>query len=518
MRLTKATWKRFVQEGTLDANRMEKVIQESWSRCKALEINPFREATDIVLTPKELEKRRNRLDVLITEAKLLIKELKAFLHEHEMIALFIDQDGFILTQEGYPRTLEKAKKMRFLPGAKWTEECIGTNAIGTALNTKKALYVEGFQHFTVSSHDWCCAAAPIKTASGDLIAVLDVSGPVEKAHPYLLGIVTTMAASLEEKIKQRFHLLPELNECFEDPIFEGVTGTSETFKKALELSKKAAFVSYPVSIQGESGTGKELVAKYIHRLSSRATGPFVALNCGAIPSHLVESELFGYEEGAFTGAKRGGYIGKLRSAHKGTIFLDEVAELSPDLQVALLRFLQEQTVRPVGSNKEYQVDTRVITATHENLKELVREGKFREDLFYRLFVLPIQLPPLRERKEDIPYLAHYFFHLFGIQKKLTQESLDVLFQYDWPGNIRELKNVLIAASVFVDEEIISPLTLMQIIKERSIEPDATTLLPIESRNKALRHALEQTHGNISKAAKMLGISRTTLYRWLKEQK
>ncbi|PTX53953.1 GAF domain-containing protein [Melghirimyces profundicolus] len=517
MRLTKSTWKRFIQEGTLDPSRIEKVIHESWSRCKELKVDPFRDSTDIVLTPKELEKRRNQLDVLITEAKSLMAELKAFLIDHEMIILLIDPDGFILTQEGHRRTMDKAKRMRFIPGAKWTEKTIGTNAIGTCLKTKKPIYVEGYQHFTVSSHDWCCAAAPVKTETGELVGVLDVSGPVGKSHPYLLGIVSTMAASLEEKIKQRFHVIPDLRKSLEDPFFEGVIGTSQAFQETLKLSRKAASVSYPVSLQGESGTGKELVAKYIHRVSSRANGPFVALNCGAIPSHLVESELFGYEEGAFTGARRGGYTGKLRSAHKGTIFLDEVAELSLDTQVALLRYLQEQTVRPVGGNKEYQVDTRVITATHKDLKELVRKGEFREDLFFRLFVLPIQLPPLRERTEDIPYLAEYFFNLFGIQKKLTRESLDILYQYDWPGNIRELKNVLIAASVFVDEEIISPLILTKIIKERSIEPDTPTL-PLESRNKALRNALEETHGNISKAAKILGVSRTTLYRWLKEQK
>src|SRR5699024_7786195 len=216
-------------------------------------------------------------------------------------------------------------------------------------------------------------------------------------------------------------------------------------------------------------------------------------------------------------AKRGGYVGKLRSAHKGTIFLDEVAELSPDLQVALLRFLQEQTVRPVGSNKEYQVDTRVITATHENLRELVRKGRFREDLFFRLFVLPVHIPPLRERKEDIPFLAQYFFNFFGIQKRLTRESLDVLSHYDWPGNIRELTNVLLAASEFVEEEPICPSTLMQIIQERSLT-SCPPPFPFESQNKAFKDALEKTHGNISKAAKLLGVSRTTFYRWLKEQK
>src|SRR5699024_10075436 len=144
--LTKATWKKFVQEGTLDENRIEKVIQESWFRCKRLEVNPFVTATDLVLTPKELENRRNRLDVLISETHRFTIELKGFLHEHELVTLLVDRDGFILSQEGHPRTLKKAQKMRFLPGAKWTEECIGTNAIGTSLKTEKAIYVEGFQH------------------------------------------------------------------------------------------------------------------------------------------------------------------------------------------------------------------------------------------------------------------------------------------------------------------------------------------------------------------------------------
>lgn len=516
MQLTKSTWSQFVQNGTLDPARIEKVIHESWSRCKALDINPFRKVTDKVLTLNELEKRRNQLDILIKEAKLYFNELKAFTKNHEMIVLLVDRDGFILTQEGHPRTMEKAKSMRFLPGARWSEENIGTNAIGTALKTGSPIYVEGYQHFTVSSHDWCCAAAPIKTESGELLGVIDISGPVGKAHPYLLAIVSTIATTLEKKIKHRFHRFPDCGEGNEHSFFEGATGTSPAFLKTLDLSKKAASVSYPVSLQGESGTGKELVAKYIHRNSSRSNGPFIALNCGAISSQLLESELFGYEGGAFTGAKAEGYIGKLRAAHKGTIFLDEIAELSPEMQVALLRFLQEQTVRPIGSNKEYHVDTRVITATHKDLKKLVQRGEFREDLFFRIFVLPIQLPPLRERKEDIPHLANYFFNLFGIEKNLTYEAMKVLQEYDWPGNIRELKNVLIAANVFVDEDVIHPLTLMQIIKERSTALETNTL-PRESRNKAIKQALEETNGNISKASKLLGVSRTTLHRWLKKQ-
>ncbi|PTX61850.1 GAF domain-containing protein [Melghirimyces profundicolus] len=498
-------WKRFVREGTLDENRIEKVIRESWIRSKEYAIDPHRDRGNVLLTKGELFERREHLSWMWEEAEKYVKQLQQLLHQHRMIVLLTDEEGHLLAGDGHPATKAAAEKIRFVPGARWSERDVGTNAIGTALETRQPVYVEGYQHYTVATHPWCCAAAPVRTKTGNVLCVLNVSGPLEQAHPYLLTIVSTMAMSLEERI-QRIEPGTVAG-------FQGVIGNSRAFQQTIEMAEQAALVDHPVCLTGESGTGKELLARYIHDRSTRAREPFVALNCGALSPQLLESELFGYAPGAFTGAQPKGNPGKLRLAHRGTVFLDEVGEMNERMQVALLRFLQEKTIRPLGSSREIHIDARVITATHRSLPERIREGKFREDLFYRLYVLPIELPPLRERLEDLPALVDHLSKELDLPRPLSTAAFRVLQRYGWPGNIRELKNVLLSSSLFSKHETIQEEEVRRILSKGELRKTVETE---RSRTQAVKRALKESSGNISKAARLLGVSRSTLYRWMKQ--
>ncbi|MGB9803049.1 sigma-54 interaction domain-containing protein [Desulfofundulus sp.] len=318
-----------------------------------------------------------------------------------------------------------------------------------------------------------------------------------------------------------------------------IVGLSPQMLDLKETLLKVAPRNSSVLITGESGTGKELFARALHAASLRRSGPFVKINCAAIPDTLVEAELFGYEEGAFTGSRRGGRAGKLELAHRGTVFLDEVAELSCTMQAKLLRFLQEREIQKLGSTRTILVDVRVIAATNVNLEQLVKYKKFRDDLFYRLNVVNLHIPPLRERKEDIPLLVDTFIqkfnHSFGAGiTGVAPEVMNAFLQYPWPGNVRELENCLERAFNLVDkEEIIQPEHLpahlgalaveRQLCDEKGLLGHAAvafkqgrTLAQImEDVEKAVvLQALYESKGNKARAAQLLGISRPGLYKKL----
>jgi DNA-binding NtrC family response regulator len=298
------------------------------------------------------------------------------------------------------------------------------------------------------------------------------------------------------------------------------------FLATLELAEQAAKGRATMLIQAESGTGKELLARWIHQSSLRSEGPYVAVNCAALPENLLEAELFGYEKGAFTGAG-GQKPGKFELAHTGTILLDEIGEMVPLLQAKLLRVLQEQEVDRLGGRKPIPIDVRVIATTNKNLKSLVRSGTFREDLYYRLNVIPLTIPPLRNRKEDIPLLAHHFCekHNGGTGKKmeLAAETIALLTHCDWPGNARELENVIQRGLTLASGPVVYPRDLFLDIRT----PNATSLSPegldlkagltVSEMEKRLIHiTLEKTGGNRTRAADLLGISLRTLRNKLRE--
>jgi DNA-binding NtrC family response regulator len=339
--------------------------------------------------------------------------------------------------------------------------------------------------------------------------------------------------------------------------FRDIITRSPSMERVIRLGQRAAASQIPILVEGESGVGKELIARAIQGGSDRRTKPFVTVNCGAIPDNLVESILFGHEKGAFTGAADK-HVGKFREAHGGTLFLDEVGELPTDVQVKLLRALQDGEIDPVGARRPTRVDFRLISATNRSLIDLVKAGLFREDLYYRLNVFPIRVPPLRERREDIPELVRHFTARFAAEEKKTfirgvsAPALQLLSRYDWPGNIRQLENAVFRAVVLADEPILSPDEFPQVAAliegtqapARSADAPPLPVEPVEialaqtagdaSENLAvidqegdvrplaeieaemIRLALDKYQGRMTLVARKLGIGRSTLYRKLKE--
>jgi DNA-binding NtrC family response regulator len=313
--------------------------------------------------------------------------------------------------------------------------------------------------------------------------------------------------------------------------FESIIGRSAPMERLFEQMKMVAPTRSSVLIIGESGTGKELVANAIHRASPRRNDRFLAINCGAIPSDILESELFGHERGAFTGAVSR-KIGKFELAHKGTLFLDEISELYPELQVKLLRVLEERQVMRVGGSELIDVDFRLLAATNRDLEKEVAEGRFREDLYYRLKVVTLRIPPLRERPSDIPPLAEHFLALFCQEhgkpmKRLSPEALEVLAGFPWPGNVRQLRNVMESIVVFHQGEEIAAGDLPADVRDaqslsasgspvQSVVGTPRTMEEIE--RQAILETLERTGGHRAKAADLLGIGLRTLQRKLKEYK
>ncbi|MGF6905592.1 sigma-54 interaction domain-containing protein [Fusobacterium sp. PH5-44] len=308
---------------------------------------------------------------------------------------------------------------------------------------------------------------------------------------------------------------------------ENIIGKSDAIKKMKAKIMKTANSNSSVLIEGETGSGKELVAHSIHDLSRRTANPFIKINCSAIPKELIESELFGYEYGAFTGAKKGGRIGKFQMAEKGSIFLDEINQLSTVLQPKILRTLQEREIEPIGSEKSIPIDVRIIAATNVSLEKLVKIGEFRSDLFYRLNVIKIVIPPLRDRKEDIPLLVEDIIKRLNFQLgkhiiKVSDEANEKLMEYDWPGNIRELQNVVERAMNMADSLILEWEDFYDYFENKQlkkrIKNNNFSIKTIKKNleKEIISDALEKTSNNKTKTAKMLGISRTILYKKLKE--
>ena len=348
-----------------------------------------------------------------------------------------------------------------------------------------------------------------------------LSKPVD---PQRLQILLQKAVERQETLREVRRLRRQLREV---GTFGRIVGTSAAIKSVYRVIEQSAPTMASVLIWGESGTGKELVAQTIHDLSPRTSFPFVAINCAAIPETLLESEIFGHEKGAFTGAQDR-RIGVFELAHRGTLFLDEIAEMMPATQVKLLRVLQERTFRRLGGRQEQSVDVRVIAATNMDPTAAVREGKLREDLYYRLNVFAIELPPLRGRREDIPLLVQNFLNEFNLTntksvRAVDQEAMHILERYAWPGNIRELRNVIERATILSDGDFIEPRHLPPTLLSREEESLPTlTIAPGTTVEEAERQlillTLDYTRNNKTRAAEILKISLKTLHNKLNRMK
>lgn len=347
-----------------------------------------------------------------------------------------------------------------------------------------------------------------------------ITKPIDRDRLLITVKNALMTSSLKREVDE---LKSELKQKY---TFKNIIGQSGVMQEVFKAVEKVVDSNVTVLIQGESGTGKELIARAIHYHSkTRANKPFVAVNCTALPESLLESELFGHEKGSFTGAV-GRRIGKFEQANTGTIFLDEVGLMSPTTQAKLLRVLQEREFERVGGTELIKVDVRVISATNKDLEEAMKKGEFREDLYYRISVFPIKLPPLRERKEDIPLLAAHFLKKYNEQENkqiegISPDALELLMAYNWPGNVRELENAIERAVVLASDNEITPKDLPAAVRslgeKKLYESDNTLSSWIEKlEEEALRQALLENEGNISKTAKKLGIGRATIYRKAKK--
>ncbi|SFJ75165.1 sigma-54 interaction domain-containing protein [Thermoflavimicrobium dichotomicum] len=370
--------------------------------------------------------------------------------------------------------------------------------------------------------------API-ILNGEIIGAVSVCKSLTEVHK-----LSQELKKKKEKLKQLERTMDSLYQA--KYTFDQIIGKNGGLREAVHIAKKAAETSLPVLIVGESGTGKELFAQAIHNRSDRRDRPFIPVNCAAIPSALLESELFGYAEGSFTHAKKGGKMGLFELANHGTIFLDEIGDMPYDLQAKLLRVLQERKVRRVGDTIERDIDVRVIAATNKDLQQLVSKNRFREDLFYRLNVIHLQIPPLRERREDIPDLIYSLFRSSTVNSSnssnvtysIDEKTLAVLQSYDWPGNVRELKNAIEYAICMAEEthihlhhfpEWITKSELTDLAQKQSIQTLREATEKVE--RKLILETLYQFGNDMEgkkKAAEALGISLATLYNKIKKYK
>lgn len=353
-------------------------------------------------------------------------------------------------------------------------------------------------------------AREISTNKGNVFLALD---PVIMKNGEIVGAILTIT----EK-KEMMQLAMEMTGAKAHFTFDAIVGTSPKLLEALEIAKIAAKNTASLLIYGETGTGKELFAQAIHNAGDRSDRPFVALNCGAIHSELLESELFGYEEGAFTGAQKGGRPGKLELADTGTLFLDEIGDMPFNMQVKLLRALQTGEIRRVGGIRTIPIDIRIISATNKDLKKEIEKECFRPDLFYRITTLSILIPPLRERRDDIPLLVDYFFKRFGsldTRKCLAPNIYNLIVNYSWPGNVRQLESAIERAIHLADGKTIKAEHFG--IEKNNADGTAVRNLTLDEMEKTIiSESLQKHRGNMSSCAKSLGISRPTLYRKLEK--
>lgn len=480
---------------------------------------------------------------MANEIMLKTGEIDPLLREHWSIILenpyegviFVDVNGIIRYASQAFAKYNNGRRRDFL-GHHFSEFPIDEH-LEHVLQTKSYMM---FQHHVINGRNLIASRYPVfrkdnqfagVTARYFSISSKDLS---KKFGDEFIDVINQLQISeIMQELQRSTMELNSYKEYYNEKIQprEGVgsiIGSTELITKLKSSILQISDSPSTVLITGESGTGKELVAKAIHFHSSRATKPFIKVNCAAIPDTLIESELFGYTDGAFTGARKGGKLGKFEMAHKGTIFLDEIGDMPLSMQVKILRVLQEREIEPIGSNHSVPIDVRVVTATNRDLSKMVREGTFREDLYYRINIIGLHCPPLRERKQDIPEISEHIIRYLNTQlgrsvTKIAPETIQVLLHHNWPGNVRELSNILESAMNFCHGSILERVDSSFYFDkmEPALDKDAIEATSMQDKvfsteKSYLVSALNQFGGSRRKTAAYLEVSKSTLYRMMKK--
>lgn len=632
-----------LNKGYIDISIHDYICQ-SWERSRQYGVDPLKPTNPDLLNTKDFEQVLAENKELLDLAVPSMFDIFDFTQNSSFAIALSDKNGIILKMIGDEKELAFTNYSNFTERANWSEEVMGTNAVGLVLAIDQPVQVFGYEHFCKCAVLSTCSAAPIHNPAGELVGVLDLTGPYKYVNNHTLGMVFSSARAIERKFQVRqayteIQLANSLKEAVMESISEGIIsldgngqifyinkqgcdllglngdkcigqyfatllpdnnkvlniinsgkrifgetvqmitpngkkkflmncsplrdddknktagsaivlhelhnivnkiikprstitfdsliGKSSAFQTVVEQAKMAAQTNSSVLLLGESGTGKELFAQAIHNASSRKGETFITINCGAIPRELISSELFGYEEGAFTGARKGGQPGKFELADQGTVFLDEIGEMPFDLQASLLRVLEDKTIMRVGGRDVILTDIRLISATNKNLLQEVKDHHFRNDLYFRLNVISINIPPLRERKGDIPILLEYFVSVTSsrVGKKITKIEpavLDILFNYDWPGNVRELSNIVERSINLSHNETITadmlPPELSSLPSGSNISVWEKTPTKENMEEQLIRNYLMKFGDNKSEVAKALNISRSSLYRKMTKYK
>lgn len=567
-------WQHFVARGATCPGLPRSEIADSWKRCHSAGIDPLasRDGT-LKLVGRSLQRHLRSCARLVESAAPTMNLVYEMVKGSGFVVVLTDRDGYVLKVMGDREALRRAEDNFFVPGSTRSELEAGTNAIGLALALGKPVQVTGAEHYNAYHHCWTCSAAPVYDADGTIAGAFDLSSHYSIPHDRTLEIAVAAAAVISQRLRdmacleehgrvslgrkpraparalvapgfpssrgwggpRATFLAPDRCSPLRTPeegawlkasfTFRDIIGSHPALVNAVSLAKQVAPDDVRVLIQGETGTGKELLAQAIHNASPRRDGPFVAVNCAAVPSGLVESELFGYEDGAFTGAAKGGRPGKFELAHGGTLFLDEVCSMEPEMQAKILRALEAGSVMRVGGFRPVPVDVRIISAANKNLLDEMAAGRFRKDLYFRLAGVTINLPPLRLRKADIPDLACHLLSKISRKKgvsapTLLPEVLGALMAYDWPGNVRELENALegavaVAVSGEIGLEDLPDHIAGAVRADGAIKHEPATGGLKEWERLVILGVLKETQGNVAAAARRLGVSRNTLYRKMK---
>lgn len=643
-----AAWERFLAGSAPPQQGLRQLIEGSWQRCRAHQVNPEQRGGPPPISESKLELLKGQHRELFEAAAPIMACARDFLAETGTIMALADASPTILTMEGDIHTLDYAEDIHLIPGVPWGEGICGTNAIGTALAIGHPVQIHSAEHYCAGVKRWTCSANVIRhPQDGEILGVIDVSGLSETYNRQSMALVVTAASRIESRLtlremERRYQLLeialphwsggaegvilfdrrgypikanengqaaltalgadldlaqprripalaldnkdhiacppwlrvewlvpvknrsqrlgtllviplprigrfrsgareqpqpppgdsgpmnasifpPEKSDPF-NRIITGHASLMEAIRKAQQLAKSRV----PVLLLGETGVGKEEFAQGIHRASPFSDGPYVALNCGGLSRDLLASELFGYIEGAFTGARRSGAAGKIEAANGGTLFLDEIGEMPLDLQPHLLRVLEQGEIYRLGENTARKVNFRLIAATHRDLRQDVADGRFRMDFYYRVAVTSIRIPPLRDRKSDIRLLAQHFVERFcqvhELEPRRFNEALLVrLENYGWPGNIRELRNVIESLLLTSDQRVLSVDNLPPefdceelVDLSKSWEGSSTKFSLSESEADLICRAINATRGNLTRAARQLDIAKSTLYQKIKQ--